>query len=139
MENYIEHALYNHSKVPQMDGKICPRCNANIPEGAKQCPECKKNLEGKELDIEDTREVEETLEMVDGETFEIKSGESDVLIEKIKKIGSSKDSKKEEIEVRDPKDTEDVEEVVVYECPVCESTVREDDEQCPDCGAIFEE
>ncbi|MFP4141750.1 MAG: zinc ribbon domain-containing protein [Thermoplasmata archaeon] len=113
--------------------KVCPRCNASIPKGAEKCPECKKNLERRELDVDERRKVEETLDMVDGETYEIKSEESDALIENIKKIGASNYSS------RDEDVTSEEKEIIVYECPVCGANVSEDDEKCHNCGAIFEE
>lgn len=122
-----------------MGGEVCPRCDADIPEGVDQCPECKKNLTAKGPDIENPEKVEETLDMVDDETYEIKSGDSDTLIENIKKIGSSRSSKEGDTDVREQSNLEKREERIVYQCPVCGAKVEEDDIECPDCGAAFEE
>ena len=121
-------------------GKIvCPRCNANVQEEEEQCPECKKRLKRKKPDIEDPKKIEETLELIDDETYEIKAQDKDTVIDNIKRIGSSQNSKERDIKIKESDKSEVKDEMVVYECPVCGTEVLKEDSQCPGCGAIFEE
>ena len=109
---------------------------------------------GKDSDETKISKAMETLEMIDDETYEIKSGDSSSLIDNIRGLApkrikkkdrdpSEETEEKEEAEGKDEEradvDTEAKEEILVYECPLCGAKVEEDADECPGCGAVFEE
>lgn len=118
----------------------CPECGDELNKEREKCPNCGAMIEKVEV-----KKVRETLNMIDDETFKIKEGDSDTLVNNIKELGSL-DRKQDEtsneemdIEKKDVEETEDEIEVVVYECPICGAEVSEEDDECPECGAIFED
>lgn len=74
-------------------------------------------------------------------------GVSEKAIEKVKRLILEKGDDEELIEEIKESDfsaiineeVEEVEEIVTFACPICDSEVGENDSQCPNCGAIFEE
>lgn len=74
-------------------------------------------------------------------------GVSEKAIEKVKSLILEKGDDEELIEEIKESDfsaiineeVEEVEEIVTFACPICDSEVGENDSQCPNCGAIFEE
>ncbi len=113
-----------------MSKTVCPECDNQIEDQKKECPECGAVIK------HEVKKALETLDMIDDNTFEIKDGDSNRLIDNIKELGSlEKEVEKQSFEDENEEEIE----VVIYECPVCESEVSEDDKECPQCGAIFEE
>lgn len=98
----------------------CPECGKEISGSDDGCPECGFDISGWLTD----EKVEELLSRIDDETFELKEGDHDSIVETIKQFAPNKDLE----------DTD-----VIYECPLCGTNVSEEDDECPSCGAIFEE
>ena len=126
----------------------CHICGSEIPDDSSECPECGLNvdlfdIDEMETELEDEEKVEKVFESI---LTEEKRDETE-LLEQLKEIGGGTDDKVEgaeergetEEETEEPKDEEETEEEITFECPVCETEVSEDDTECPECGAIFEE
>jgi len=101
----------------------CPKCGAKIPEDADECDECGADIEEEKM----LKKMEETLDMIDDDTYEVKGGDSSAIIDRLKDLSPKR-----------VVDEEEYEEVITYECPICGTEVDEDAEECPGCGAIFE-
>ncbi len=145
---------------------ICGNCGEEVPSYFDICPKCgedphedKKPGNHKNSDKNQTREKEsetaknddldeekiemvmKTLEMIDDETYQVKGGNSSFLVNKIKEFGS-KDTdkiKKKWDEEKKKEEKKEEEDPLEYECPICGTLVDEDMDECPGCGAIFEE
>ncbi|MFO7791629.1 MAG: zinc ribbon domain-containing protein [Candidatus Saliniplasma sp.] len=98
----------------------CPQCGKQISASDDECDECGFDISNWLTD----EKIEELLSQIDDETFELKEGDPDSIIETIKQFAPKKERDDSEI---------------VYECPLCGAQVSEDDTECPGCGAIFEE
>lgn len=145
-----------------MGKTVCINCGSTIPSGVDECPECGKDpdlregrsaSEGKEESQRDKdnygseeEEIDiskamETLDMIDEKTYEVKDGDSDSIIDNIRKLALKE--VKEERDVSDKRETEieseEEKDGTDYECPLCGAKVEGDAEECPGCGAIFEE
>lgn len=126
----------------------CPNCGATVAILSDECPNCGFDIRGY---VKDEKLID-LMEDIDDETYEVK-GDTSSIIKKIKKLGQD-DIEMEELveevevgetevegeEMLEEEDLEDEEEVeeIIYECPLCGEEVGEDDDQCPNCGAVFE-
>ncbi len=112
----------------------CPVCDASIPEGEEECPECGAILDLFDIDVEGEVQEEYMGKIMD---MVLDENEERELIQDIKDLGLPED----EVPFEDKAsgEEEEVEEIITFECPVCESEVEEDAVECPNCGAIFEE
>ncbi len=107
----------------------CPECGQDINTTEDVCPLC-----GYDLRDVHAEEVEELLTEIDDDTFELKGGDVDALLEKIKHFAP-----KDEVNKRLREKREREHPMTVFECPLCGTDVREDATECPGCGAIFED
>lgn len=119
----------------------CPSCGSVISASDSECPHCGVNFE----EWEEEEKVNELLSKVDDDTYEIRSNDKDSVMEGIKqlakvekkKIGKeifedAKDQHEEEIW----EESDEYEEA--FECPICGTEVSDEDDECPNCGAVFE-
>ncbi len=109
--------------------KACPECGQDTDTTEDVCPMCGYDLE----DIH-AEEVEDLLTEIDDDTYEVKGGNSDAILEKIKHF-ASKDEVSRKIQEKKDKERKEM----VFECPLCGAEVHEDATKCPGCGAIFED
>lgn len=108
----------------------CPVCDNNLTEEQDECPNCGAILEL--FDIEgdiDGSVSKDAVEKV--RNLIIEEGEDEELIEEFRGMEFSS--------IMSGDDEENFEEIVTFACPICDSEVDENDSQCPNCGAIFEE
>ncbi|MFO7792572.1 MAG: hypothetical protein R6W73_06280 [Candidatus Saliniplasma sp.] len=116
----------------------CPVCESSIPSDSDKCPECGVDLSLFDIDVSEASiESEEDIkEIMDKLTDE------DEDLEFINELKSIDDEDIQDVEgidkVREAVEDE-AEDEVLFECPVCEAEVSEEDSECPQCGAIFEE
>ncbi len=97
----------------------CPKCGEQISVSDNKCYEC-----GLDMDEWMTDEnIEKLLSQVDDDTLELKTDDQDSIVDKIKQFAYKKEPTEDE---------------VIYECPICEMEVSEDDDSCPGCGVLFE-
>ncbi len=101
---------------------VCPECGTEATLKDKECIECGADL--KEI-IHQTL-LEELLENVDDRTFEITDTES--VVEEIKQFAFLMEESEEEYDFE-----------LKFMCPLCGSEVSESADECPGCGAIFED
>lgn len=105
------------------DMKICPVCDANIPANSKKCPYCGVVTEFFAQD-EDVPEFQGGEERFKNMVYSLQGSDEEDIIEGLRRLGQGSD---------------EGDELIVFECPVCQANVAEDDSVCPSCGAIFEE
>ncbi len=138
----------------------CENCGEMIPPETEECPNCGEDQTVENDNLYEHDKIEkamEALDMIDDESYQVKGGDSSSLVERLKELAPDDLQKREkrtplrsevEREELDYKDMdeeeaeeleEEMEEVVEYECPLCGTTVSEDDEECPGCGAVFQE
>lgn len=145
----------------------CENCGETISQETQKCPNCGDDQTVETDDLYEHDKIEkamEALDMIDDESYQVKGGDSSSLVERIKELAPDDLQKREkktplrsEVEREDIDDKEkdegeveeleeemeeleeEMEEVVEYECPLCGTTVSEDDKECPGCGAVFQE
>lgn len=107
--------------------ETCPVCDSDLSKGVEECTNCGVVLKlfDTEVDLEDGIS-KEAIEKVKSLVLEKEDDEE--LAEKIREMDFSPIVSEDEVE-----------EVVTFACPICDSEVGENDSQCPNCGAIFEE
>lgn len=108
-------------------GKLCPICDSPIEAGAKKCSFCGTDLSIFEAESKSSRTQEERLIK---ETYPSATPRP---TEAPPKDITPK------IEPRAAPSPPVQEEEAIYECPACGKAVKESDNVCPHCGAIFSE
>jgi len=109
--------------LPGNTGKLCPICDSPIEKGATKCSFCGTDLtifgsESESATQEETRVVKETLQ-----TAEAKPQPPVVQPPKVEPAKASPAPKEE----------------AIFQCPNCNGAVKESDNVCPHCGAMFVE
>ncbi len=105
------------------DMKTCPVCDANIPTDSRKCPYCGVVTEFFAQD-EYVPEFQGGEERFKNMVHSLQGTDEEDIIEGLRRLGHGNDEE---------------DELIVFECPVCQANVAEDDLECPNCGAIFEE
>ncbi len=113
--------------MDEKNDKACPGCGQDVDTTEDVCPMC-----GYDLEEVHEEEVEELLTEIDDDTYEIKSGNSDAILEKIKHFAPKDEVSRKVKEKKEKKE-------LVFECPLCGTEVHESETKCPGCGAIFED
>jgi len=114
----------------------CPVCDNNLSEEQEACPNCGAPMKLFDIDVDTSGGVsKEEIEKV--RSLILEEGEDDELLEEIREMDLSPIVTEDEETTSS--DKEEVEEIVTFACPICDSEVGENDPQCPNCGAIFEE
>jgi len=89
-----------------------------------------------DIDVDLSEDVsKEAIEKV--RSLILEEGEDEELVEEVREMEFSAIVAKDEETTSS--DKEEVEEIVTFACPICDSEVGENDSECPNCGAIFEE
>ena len=115
----------------------CPVCDNNLPEEQEVCPNCGALMKLFDIDFDINEGIsKEAIEKV--RSLILEEGEDEELVEEIKNLEFSGIVGEDE-ETTSSDKGEKIEEIVTFACPICDSEVEENDSQCPNCGAIFEE
>jgi len=114
----------------------CPVCDNSLPEEREVCPNCGALMRLFDIDVDLSEDVsKEAIEKV--RSLILEEGEDEELVEEVREMEFSAIVAKDEETTSS--DKEEVEEIVTFACPICDSEVGENDSECPNCGAIFEE
>ncbi len=129
---------------------ICPVCDTMLDKDCNNCPTCGLTRSLIEAEMEEEGEIApdvgEVVANIDQSMIE--EDEEDIFdfVKKFRKPVwedeeghqlTEEDVQATEEEIRSVEEISD--EIVVFECPLCAAEVGEDETECPNCGAIFEE
>jgi hypothetical protein len=110
--------------------RVCPICDAQVPDGSRNCPSCATDLSLFDVPLDATDVATGSKDNVDKILAELEKGEKDKALQGLKSIGTEEAAKPST-------DIAGHQVIEVFQCPECGSDVPTTSNTCPKCGVMF--